>query len=79
MWMVHDIFHAMFEIKERRFCWGVHIATDAHGDILKNVASLDSDVHESTNPVIEGSSIRLLNLFHILSNERCINKKNLFK
>ena len=57
MWMVDNIFHAMFYTKEIRFFWGVPVATEAHDEILKVVASLDSDVHESTNPVIEGSSM----------------------
>ena len=55
MWMVHEIFHAMYKIKEIGFCWGIHAATEAHGKVLNIVASLDSDVHEATNPVIEGS------------------------
>ena len=53
MWMVHEILHAMFESKERRFCWCIHVASEAHGDILMIIVSLGSDVHESTNPVIE--------------------------
>ena len=55
--MVHDIFHAMFEIKESRFCWLIHVATDMYGDILKIIDILNSDMHEATNPVIEGSSM----------------------
>ena len=52
MWMVHEIFHAMFEIKERRFCWCIHVATEAHCGIFKAIARLDSDVHDYINPVI---------------------------
>ena len=52
MWMVHEIFHAMFEIKERRFCWCIHVATEAHCGIFKAIARLDSDVNDYINPVI---------------------------
>ena len=51
--MVHEIFHAMFETKESRFCWCIPVSTAAHGEILKTIASLDSDLHEATSPVIE--------------------------
>ena len=50
--MVHEILHAKFHRKEGRFCWCIHVATEAHGEILKIIASLDSDVHDYTNPVI---------------------------
>ena len=50
--MVHAVFHAMFEIKKSRFCWCINIATEAHYDILKVIASLNSDLHDSTNSVI---------------------------
>ena len=63
MWMVHEILHAIFESKEIRFCWCIYVATETHGEILKIVASLESDVHEYTNPVIEGSSIWFLKIF----------------
>ena len=53
MCMVRDIFHAIFESKENRFCWYIHVAIEAHGEILEIIVSFDSDVHESTNPVIE--------------------------
>ena len=55
--MVYDIFHAMPESRESRFCWGIHVSTEAHGKILKIIAILNSDVHKGTNPVIEGSSV----------------------
>ena len=51
MWIVHEVLHAMFDINKRRFCWCIHIATEAHYDILRIIVILDSDVHESTNPV----------------------------
>ena len=57
MWMVHEIFYAMFDIKESGFCWGINVTTDQHGDIMKIILSLDSNVHDSTNPVFEGSSL----------------------
>ena len=62
IWMVHKIFHAIFDIKESSFCWCIHLSTEAHGEILKTTASLNSDVHESTNPVIEVSSMLFFNL-----------------
>ena len=52
MCMLNEIFHTMFESKESSFCWGIHVATEAHGEILNIIASLDSGVHDSTNPVI---------------------------
>ena len=66
MCMVHQIFHAMFESKEIRFYWCIHVATDAHGEILKITASLDSDANESTNPVIEWFSIFFINFTALL-------------
>ena len=48
-WMVHDIFHAMFDRNKIRFCC---VATETHGKILKVISSFNSDVHEYTNPVI---------------------------
>ena len=53
MWMVHEIFHAMSKSKEIWFYWVIHVATEAHGKVFNIVASLDSDVYEATNPVIE--------------------------
>ena len=50
--MVSEIIHAMFDRKESRFCWYIHVSTELHGEILKVIASLYSDVHSSTNPVI---------------------------
>ena len=50
--MVYDIFNAMFESKESRFYWCVHVVTDAHCEILKVIASLDIDIYESTKPMI---------------------------
>ena len=52
MWMVNDVFHVIFESKESRFCWGINVATEAHGEILNIIESLDIYVHESTNQVI---------------------------
>ena len=53
MWMVHEILHDMFESKESMLCWCIHVATEAHGEILKIIVSLESDLHEDTNTVIE--------------------------
>ena len=52
MWMVHKIFHAMFESNKCVFCWFSHIATEAHCEILKIIASLDSDLNDSTSTII---------------------------
>ena len=53
----------MRDIKEGRFCWGIHLFTETRGKSLKIVASLNSDVHEATNPVIEGSYMWFLIFF----------------
>ena len=53
MWMVHEIFHTISKRKEIWFCWGIHVATEAHGKVLNIIAILDSDVHEATNLVTE--------------------------
>ena len=53
VWMVHEIFHAIFESKERRLFWCIRVSNEAHWEILKIIESLDSDVHESTNLVID--------------------------
>ena len=39
--------------KKNMLCRYINVATEAHGDILKIIAILYSDVHESTNPVTE--------------------------
>ena len=52
MCMVHYKFHSMFDSKESRLCWGIPVATEAHGEILNITDSFNNDVHESTNPVI---------------------------
>ena len=79
IWMVHEILHAMIDSKEIRFCWYIHVSTEAHGEILKIIVSLDSDVHESTNLVIEKSPMWFLDFFQLFSNERCLHKYYLFK
>ena len=53
MCMLYDILYAMFESKKCRFCWGIHVATEAHGEKLNIIASLYSGVHDYNNPVIE--------------------------
>ena len=73
MWMVDGIFHAMFESKESRFCWGIHVSTKVHGETLEIISSLDSGVHESINPVIEWSSMLFINLFQVFSNDKLIH------
>ena len=69
--MVHEIFHDMSDIKESGFYSVIHVATETHDKVLNIVASLNSDLHEATNPVIEGSSMLVFNLFQIFSNKRC--------
>ena len=61
MWIVYEILIAMFQIKEIRFCWCIHVATEVHGEILNIIASLDGAVHEYTNPVIDLSSMWSIN------------------
>ena len=53
--MVHEIFHTMYEGKEVRFFWIIYIATDTCGKVLKITVCLHSDMHETTNPVIDGT------------------------
>ena len=79
MWMMNEIFHAMYESKEIRLCWGIHVSTETHGKVLNIIACLDSDIHEVTNQVIEGYYIWVFNLFWIFSNKRCGNEECLFK
>ena len=47
--MVYDILHDMSERKESGLCWLIHVDTDKHGNELKIVLILNSDVHEYTN------------------------------
>ena len=77
--MVHEIYHTMFERNKIKFYWFIHVATEAHGEILNIIASLDSDVQEYNNPVIELSSMLFLNLFQLFYNERCSHEECLFK
>ena len=37
--MVHEIFDAMFVSKEGRFYWCIHVATEAHSEILNTISS----------------------------------------
>ena len=46
---------------------------------MKIIPSLDSDLHEYTNPVIEGSFMWFLILYQLLYNERCRHEECLFK
>ena len=47
----------MSDGKEGRLCWIINITTDTHGKVLKIIESLYSNVHKSTNPVIEGTNM----------------------
>ena len=66
MWVVHEIFHTMSKIKESGFCWVNFVSADTCGKALKIVASLSIDVHKSTNPVIEVSSMLVINFVSAL-------------
>ena len=66
MRVLNDILHAMSEDKELRFCWGIHITTQAHGEILKIISCLDSDVYEATNPMIEVTPMWFFNFLILL-------------
>ena len=77
--MVNHIFHAISERNEGRFCWGIYVSNETHGKILKIIAILNIDVHEENNPVIEGSSMRFLNFFNILSKKSCSHEDYIFK
>ena len=52
MWVVSKILHAMSDSKDVRFYWHIHLSTDMHGKIISIVAILNSDLHDTTNPVI---------------------------
>ena len=78
-WCMRYILHSMYQIKEGRLCWGIHIATEMHDKLMKIVASLKMDVNENTNPVIDGSSMQSFSLFQLLYNNRCIHEYYLFK
>ena len=79
MWMLHQILHVMFESNKSKFRWCIHVATEVHGEILKITASLNSDVHEYTNPIIDLSSMLFINAFQLFSNEICSHEECLFK
>ena len=55
--VVHEILHAIYDSKEVSICWVIHVSNDTHSNILNIVVSFNSDVHEATNPVIEGASM----------------------
>ena len=61
--MVHKILHAISEGKECRFYLGTCITTHAHGEVLKILLCLDSDVHEGTNPVIKQTTPSFFKFF----------------
>ena len=73
--MLHDIFYEMFERKEGRLGWKIHVATDTHDKVLKIIDSLDSDANESTKPVIKGTPMCVFNLFQFFYNKRCIHEE----
>ena len=57
MLVVHEILYAMSDNKEDRNCWIIHVATETQGKLLKIIVILVIYVHESTNPVVEGTSM----------------------
>ena len=75
MWMVHEVFHDIFEIDKIRFCWCIYIATEADCDILEIIAILDSDVHESTTQWFSDPPY-YLSIFFSLSLMRCVSMKS---
>ena len=77
MWMVHGVFHTLFEIKESRFCFWIHVATEAHGEMLKIIASLYIDVNEYTSPVIDWYSMWFINFF-VSSSMIVVSMKSVF-
>ena len=79
MRVMHEILHAMSEGEKIRFYWGIHTATYMNGKVLKIIACLDSDVHDATNPVNEGTLMWVFNLFKFLYNKRCSHEYSLLK
>ena len=59
--MVHEIFNSMSEEKEIRFCWSIKITIQSHGEVLNTIVCWNIDVHEATNPVIEGTPMQVFN------------------
>ena len=57
MWAVQEIFHAMSESKEGRTCRRIHAASETNGKVLNIISIFNSDVHEDTNPVIDGKTM----------------------
>ena len=49
------IFCPMSEGNKYRLFWGIRINNQLNGKLLNIIACLNSDVHEATNPVIEGT------------------------
>ena len=78
MWVAHEVFHVIYQSNESGFCWGIYVSTDTHGNILNITASLNSDVHNPTNTVIERYSTWFL-IFQIFYNKGCIHKDYFFK
>ena len=54
MWVVHEILHVMSDSKEVRLCCRINVENETHSNVLKIIESFNSDVYESTNPLIEG-------------------------
>ena len=79
MWMVHEILHAVYASKEGRLYWSIYVDTGTYGKVFNSIEILNSDVHESTNAVIAGSSMWVFNLFQIFYNNRCSHEEYIFK
>ena len=79
MCIVNDILHSMFDSKQSRLYWGIHVATETHDETLKIIASMDSDVNDSTNSMIEISSMLFINFFELFSNDICSHEYCLLK
>ena len=49
------------------------------GNVLEIISSLDCDVHEATDAVIEGIPMLVFNLFQFFQNKRCSYEELLLK
>ena len=56
----------MSEGNKFRFCWRIHIAIQYHGKVLKRISFLNSDVHDTNNPLIKGYPMLFLIFFPII-------------
>ena len=74
MRVVYYIFQSMAKGKELWFCGRILLPTQLYGNILKVVMFLNSNIYETSYPVVELSPICLSKLFQLLSNEGNIHE-----